>query len=128
MVSDNPRLGFLIMMPGSIACITVAAVLQSKARPFIGFKSTTRWEASDAGLLLVDATKDGRKALALGIPARTLATIAPTLARTDEGDGECTVQLVCGEVIIKQITLAQPPDAALDAVKRLLQAVPTPAD
>jgi hypothetical protein len=25
-------------------------------------------------------------------------------------------------VIIKQITLAQPPDAALDAVKRLLQA------
>ena len=128
MVSDNPGLGFLIMMFGSIACIMVAAVLQSKARPFIGFKSTTRWEASDAGLLLVDATKDGRKALALGIPARTLATIAPTLARTDEGDGECTVQLVCGEVIIKQITLAQPPDAALDAVKRLLQAVPTPAD
>ena len=128
MVSDNPGLGFPIMMFGSIACIKVAAVLQSEARPFIGFKSTTRWEASDAGLLLVDATKDGRKALALGIPARTLATIAPTLARTDEGDGECTVKLVCGEVIIKQITLAQPPDAALDAVKRLLQAVPTPAD
>jgi hypothetical protein len=128
MVSDNPGLGFLIMFFGSIACIMVAAVLQSKARPFIGFKSTTRWEASDAGLLLVDATKDGRMALALGIPARTLATIAPTLARTDEGDGECTVKLVCGEVIIKQITLAQPPDAALDAVKRLLQAVPTPAD
>ena len=126
MVSDNPGLGFSIMMFGSLACIGVAAVLQSKARPFIGFKSTTRWEASDAGLLLIDATKDGRKALALGIPARTLAAIAPALARMDEGDGECTVQLVSGEVVIKQITFRQAPEAALGEVQRLLRAVPGP--
>lgn len=128
MVSDGgDGSGFGIMFGVPLVCIMAASLLNTLFQTGIGIGATTRWEASDTGLLIVDTAKDGRQALALGIPARTLARIAPSLACSDEGDGECTVQLACGEVIIKQITLKRSPGAALDEVKRLLRAVPTPA-
>ena len=106
---------FTIMFFGPMACGFAAALCAAGRTPAGGPDANSAWHASAEGLIVVDADPGCADAVALGIPAATLAQLGPELAATDAGTGESTVAMRSGTSELKSITMRCPLDEALAA-------------